>query len=241
MWLAIPVPSSMKKAMLLILIRAVVVQEDTAAGGVGRTDEGGDEFVEDQEDEVDPLDAFMNENDAKATTLIRQAEETAKAVDEEEEIDPLDAYMATEVLPAVNQNGARSTPAASQVCPPCMTLSCCIQSPLLGSAQHVGHACKVDEQSGGMAKVGTLEECGLCIEGDCLALQPQDALEGAGESEMVQAPAPARPRPARPRSRYYGSSESSSGEEEEEEEESEQEDEVCAMPLFGYTSAGLSC
>jgi hypothetical protein len=70
----------------------------------------------DAEEEVDPLDAFMSENDAKASVQIQQAQEKAKAV-EGEEVDPLDAFMAAEVLPAVNQNGAQSTPAASLVGP----------------------------------------------------------------------------------------------------------------------------
>ncbi|BDA49746.1 DEAD-box ATP-dependent RNA helicase 42 [Coccomyxa sp. Obi] len=76
-------------------------EEDTAAGGVGANGEA--KPMEEDEDEVDPLDAFMSQNDAHATQLIKQAEEKAK--EEEEEIDPLDAFMAAEVLPAVTQNG----------------------------------------------------------------------------------------------------------------------------------------
>ena len=43
--------------------------------------------------EVDPLDAFMNEND-KALDAARESEE---------EIDPLDAFMAQEIAPIVRQ------------------------------------------------------------------------------------------------------------------------------------------
>ncbi len=76
-------------------------QEDTAAGGIGANGEA--KPMEEDEEEVDPLDAFMSQNDEHATQLIKQAEEKAK--EEEEDIDPLDAFMAAEVLPAVTQNG----------------------------------------------------------------------------------------------------------------------------------------
>lgn len=86
------------------------MQEDTAAGGIGANGEA--KPMEEDEDDVDPLDAFMSQNDAHAIQLIKQAEEKAK--EEEEEIDPLDAFMAAEVLPAVTQNGL-SKPSQAKV------------------------------------------------------------------------------------------------------------------------------
>ena len=65
-------------------------QEDTAAGGVGRTDDM-------DEDDIDPLDAFMNENAAKASAPPKRP--VRKPV-EEEELDPLDAFMAQNTAPA---------------------------------------------------------------------------------------------------------------------------------------------
>ena len=49
--------------------------------------------------EVDPLDAFMAEND--------------RALGPEDEIDPLDAFMANEVAPAVRQEPAETTSPAA--------------------------------------------------------------------------------------------------------------------------------
>lgn len=66
-----------------------------------------------EDDEIDPLDAFMDQNDARATELIKKAEEKAKE-EEEDEVDPLDAFMAAEVLPAVTQNGI-SKPSEAKV------------------------------------------------------------------------------------------------------------------------------
>ena len=43
------------------------------------------------EDEVDPLDAFMNENAAKASAPPKRP---VRNPEEEEELDPLDAFMA---------------------------------------------------------------------------------------------------------------------------------------------------
>lgn len=88
------------------------LQEDTAAGGVRVAD---DAAPMEEDDEVDPLDAFMSQNDAHATQLIKQAQEKAQVV--EEEIDPLDAFMAAEVMPAVTQNGLSKTPHAQVRCP----------------------------------------------------------------------------------------------------------------------------
>ena len=58
-------------------------QEDTAAGGVGRTDNM-------DEDDIDPLDAFMNENAAKASAPPKRP---VRKPEGEEELDPLDAFM----------------------------------------------------------------------------------------------------------------------------------------------------
>ena len=129
-----------------VLKAAVVgVQEDTAAGGVGRTDDM-------EEDEVDPLDAFMNENAAKTSAPkppVREPvqeeeldpldafmahntvasspapkQEDAKPKQEEpdEDIDPLDAFMATEIIPVAN--GPSKPDPSSQVLPQCLLHSC---------------------------------------------------------------------------------------------------------------------
>ena len=113
------------------------VQEDTAAGGVGRTDDM-------EEDELDPLDAFMSDNAAKTSAPKRPVREPVK--DEEldpldafmaqnnvgssaapkqeeakpkqepdEDIDPLDAFMATEIIPVAN--GPSKAAPSSQVSP----------------------------------------------------------------------------------------------------------------------------
>ena len=66
------------------------MQEDTAAGGVGRTDDM-------DEDDIDPLDAFMNENAAKASAPPKRP---VRKAEEEEELDPLDAFMAQNTAPA---------------------------------------------------------------------------------------------------------------------------------------------
>lgn len=64
------------------------MQEDTAAGGIGRTDDMED-------DEIDPLDASMNENSAKAAAPPkRPIREPVK----EEELDPLDAFMTQNII-----------------------------------------------------------------------------------------------------------------------------------------------
>ncbi len=114
------------------------MQEDTAAGGVGRTDDMDD-------DELDPLDAFMNDNAAKASAPpkrpVRQPEKdeevdpldafmaqgnvVSKAAPKREdvkpkqepddELDPLDAFMATEITPVAN--GPSKAAPSSQVSP----------------------------------------------------------------------------------------------------------------------------
>ncbi len=116
------------------------VQEDTAAGGMGRTDDM-------EEDEVDPLDAFMNDNAAKTSAPKRPVREPAKEEEldpldafmaqntvasiaapkqeeakpkqeePDEDIDPLDAFMATEIIPVAN--GPSKADPSSQVSPQC--------------------------------------------------------------------------------------------------------------------------
>ena len=115
------------------------VQEDTAAGGVGRTDDM-------EEDELDPLDAFMNDNAAKTSAPKRPVREPTKDEDldpldafmsqnvpsnaapkqedtkpkqeHDEDIDPLDAFMAAEIIPVAN--GPSKAPPSSQVSLPCL-------------------------------------------------------------------------------------------------------------------------
>ena len=71
--------------------------------------------MEEGGDEIDPLDAFMAENDGAAAAAISAAQPAAaatqQAADDDEEADPLDAFMAAEVLPAVKQEpGAAVAP-----------------------------------------------------------------------------------------------------------------------------------
>ncbi len=103
------------------------------------------------DDEVDPLDAFMNQNDTHVTALIKQAQEKAEEV--EEEIDPLDAFMAAEVLPAVTQNGLNKTPQAQVRCLPLHSLM--LPMPL------TLHVCMDPNCLVGEAKVFSTCSCGL--------------------------------------------------------------------------------
>ena len=64
-------------------------------------DADGQADMEEGGDEIDPLDAFMAENDGAAAAAIGAAQQAAP--DEEEDVDPLDAFMAAEVLPSVKQ------------------------------------------------------------------------------------------------------------------------------------------
>jgi hypothetical protein len=76
---------------------------DNATAG---TDADGQADMEEGGDEIDPLDAFMAENEGAAAAAISAAQQAAEATvqqDEAEEIDPLDVFMAAEVLPAVKQ------------------------------------------------------------------------------------------------------------------------------------------
>ena len=111
------------------------LQEDTAAGGVGRTDDM-------EEDELDPLDAFMNDNAAKtsapkppvreatkdeepdpldafmaqnnvASTAAPKQEDAKPKQEPDEDVDPLDAFMATEIIPVAN--GPSKAAPSSQV------------------------------------------------------------------------------------------------------------------------------
>lgn len=63
------------------------------------------------EDEVDPLDAFMEVN---STNLVRDDDDLRqkqqKQQDEQEEVDPLDAFMANQVLPLVAAAGPDQAP-----------------------------------------------------------------------------------------------------------------------------------
>ena len=77
---------------------------DTDADGQADMEEGGDE--------IDPLDAFMAENDGAAAAAIGAAQQAAVPDDEDDDVDPLDAFMAAEVLPAVKQEPG-SVPAAA--------------------------------------------------------------------------------------------------------------------------------
>ena len=67
---------------------------DADADGQADMEEGGDE--------IDPLDAFMAENDGAAAAAISAAQPAAQD-DDDDDVDPLDAFMAAEVLPAVKR------------------------------------------------------------------------------------------------------------------------------------------
>lgn len=75
-------------------------------------DADGQADMEEGGDEIDPLDAFMAENDGAAAAAIGAAEQAAAPDDEEDDVDPLDAFMAAEVMPAVKQEPG-SVPAAA--------------------------------------------------------------------------------------------------------------------------------
>jgi len=69
--------------------------------------------MEEGGDEIDPLDAFMAENDGVAAAAMGAAQQPAAAPDDEDDdVDPLDAFMAAEVLPAVKQESG-TVPAAA--------------------------------------------------------------------------------------------------------------------------------
>lgn len=118
------------------------MQEDTAAGGVGRTDDMVDDDIDpldafmnenatkasappkklpsrapkEEDEELDPLDAFMAQNNIPSSSAAPKQEDSKPEQDLDEDVDPLDAFMAAEIIPVAN--GPSKAAASSQVCPP---------------------------------------------------------------------------------------------------------------------------
>jgi ATP-dependent RNA helicase DDX46/PRP5 len=84
---------------------------DAETQDVGAGDAVGDAVAAQEEEEVDPLDAFMQQS---VLPEVKQQEEAAAAAEEEEEEDPLDAFMQNSVLPAVKQQDVAAPSPAKQ-------------------------------------------------------------------------------------------------------------------------------
>ena len=118
------------------------MQEDTAAGGVGRTDDMDADDIDpldaflnenaakasappkrppsrapkEEDEELDPLDAFMAQNTIPSSSAVPKQEDPKPKQEPDEDVDPLDAFMAAEIIPVAN--GPSKAAASSQVWPP---------------------------------------------------------------------------------------------------------------------------
>ena len=63
------------------------------------------------EDDIDPLDAFMHENAAKASAPPKRP---VRKPDDEEELDPLDAFMAQNTAPASSAAAVKAEAVTAQ-------------------------------------------------------------------------------------------------------------------------------
>ncbi|KAL4430956.1 hypothetical protein ABPG75_006212 [Micractinium tetrahymenae] len=173
-----------------------------------------------EEDEVDPLDAFMQ---SSVLPAVQQAEAEAAqvqaAAEDEDEVDPLDVFMQSNVLPAVQQQQAQQQQAqqpAAEAAPPAAA-----------AAAQQGAVPAVVKPAGAKP---------LAIK---LKIGPGVAAAAAAAANGEATSKPSRPR-SRARTRYdTDSSEDEGGSsEEEKEEESEDEAEWMRKLIAGKLSKG---
>ncbi|KAL4419032.1 hypothetical protein ABPG77_010019 [Micractinium sp. CCAP 211/92] len=202
--------------------------DTAAAAAAGATAPGGAAPME--EDEVDPLDAFMQ---TSVLPAVQQAEAgagqalagPAAAATEEEEVDPLDAFMQSNVLPAVQQQQPQQPqqPAAAAAA----------AAPAPGAAAAAATA----PQQGAAPVV--VKPAGIKPLAIRLKIGPGAAAAAAAAANGEATSKPMRPR-SRARTRYDTESSEDEGgsSEEEKEEESEDEAEWMRKLIAGKLSKG---